>query len=103
MRFVLTMNMPSSTGSVIHQIIFDHPSRSVKELCELLNDEMFIVGRQIYKRFSQDEAPVFLDRGDIIVNTAHIGKVQEYYDVSDDDRSSQADRQRPPLRTRNKY
>jgi len=103
MRFVLTMNMPSSTGHNIHQIIFDHPSKTVKDFCNVLNDEIFLVGRQIYKRYINDDESVFLDRGDIIVNTAHIGKVQEYYDNTDDEKPSQADRQRPPLRNRNKY
>jgi hypothetical protein len=36
------------------------------------------------------------------VNTSHIGKVQEYYDTGDDERSP-PDRQRPPLRNRNQY
>lgn len=103
MRFVLTMNMPSSQGYNIHQIIFDHKSKTVAELCVSLNEEVFVVGRQIYKRYNADGESVFLDRGDIIVNTAHIGKVQEYYDTADDDKPSQGDRQRPPLRNRNQY
>jgi hypothetical protein len=97
------MNMPSSQGFSIHQIIFDHKSKTVAELCATLNDEVFVVGRQIYKRYNADGESVFLDRGDIIVNTAHIGKVQEYYDNVDEEKPAQTDRQRPPLRNRNQY
>lgn len=103
MRFVLTMNMPSSQGYNIHQIIFDHQSKTVADFCNLLNDEMFIIGRQIYKRYTPDGDATFLDRGDIIINTSHIGKVQEYYDTGDEDRQNQTERQRPPLRNKNQY
>lgn len=98
MKFVITMNMPSSQGFLIHQIILEHKSESISEFCDLMNDETFIFGRQIYKRSDNDGNFVFVDRGDIILNTNHIGKVQEYYDGSVDD--PLGDRQRPPLRKR---
>lgn len=98
MKFVITMNMPSSQGFLVHQIILEHKSESIADFCDLMNDETFIFGRQIYKRPDSDGNFIFVDRGDIILNTNHIGKVQEYYDGSVDD--PLGDRQRPPLRKR---
>lgn len=98
MKFVVTMHMPSSQGALVHQVILEHKSSSVLEFCDSMNEDMFIVGRQIYKRVFDDGTSTFVDRGDIILNTNHIGKVQEYYDGSVDD--PLGDRQRPPLRKR---
>ena len=98
MRFVITMNMPSSNGYLVHQIIMEHPAKSVSEICKYLNDDLFIMGRQIYKRPDNDGNFVFVDRGDLVLNTNHIGKVQEYFDGSVDD--PLGDRQRPPMRKR---
>lgn len=99
MKFVITMNMPSQQGFLVHQVMITHESKSVKDFCDLLNDELFIVGQQFYKRFNADGESVFVDKGEIILNTSHIGKVQEYYD-SDERDSPQPDRPRPPMRSR---
>lgn len=99
MKFVLTMNMPSSQGFLVHQVMITHKSKSIEDFCNLLNDEMFIIGQQFYKRFNADGESVFVDKGGIILNTSHIGKVQEYYD-SDERDMPQNERPRPPMRSR---
>lgn len=99
MKFVITMNMPSSQGFLVHQVMIKHECKTVKDFCNLLNDELFIVGHQFYKRFDANGESVFLDKGEIILNTSHIGKVQEYYD-SDERDPPQTERPRPPMRSR---
>lgn len=100
MRFLMTLNMPSAQGNSVHQIIMDHESESLFEFWKLLNDEIFVIGKQVYKRINDDGTSQYLDRGELIINTAHIGKAQEYieYDRSEDSGASL--KQRGPLRPR---
>lgn len=80
MRFVYTLNMPSSQGSLVHQVSGDYPVNSVEEMCEVMNSNMFIVVRQHYKDgpAGPNGEIVWVDVGPVIINTEHIGKVQEY-------------------------
>lgn len=78
MKFLITMHMPSATGYLVHQVTVDHKSNSCAEFCEALSTEIFIICRQFYKRKTLTGEPVWEDRGDVILNTTHIGKVQEY-------------------------
>lgn len=103
MRFLLTMNMPSSNGFLIHQIIFEHESETAEKLFQTLNEDIFIYGRQFYKRQRDDGESVFVDKGDIILNTAHIGKAQVYIDYEAEADSRPIQKQRPPIRGRNYY
>ena len=78
----MTMNMPSASSMLVHQITVELPEvKSCKELCELMNDQEFIIGRQYYKYRGFDNVNVWEDRGNVIVNTAHIGKIQEFYET----------------------
>lgn len=81
MRFLFTMNMPPGSGNnLVHQVIADHESESPRELCEAMNDEPFIVVRQFYLEtdYSTGEH-TWKDRGEVVLNTAHIGKVSVHY------------------------
>jgi hypothetical protein len=46
-----------------------------------MNREEFIICTLLYRRTLVTGELAFEDRGDLILNTAHIGKVQEYYDL----------------------
>jgi hypothetical protein len=72
MRFYITMNMPSRSGSNIHQIIAEHPARSLDEFNEILSDSEFVVVEEFYRK----QEGSFYSVGDIILNTMHIGKVK---------------------------
>jgi hypothetical protein len=72
MRFLLTMNMPARGGSPIHQITCDHPSKSLEEFCDYLSDYEFVIVNEIYRDKRGEPYSV----GDIVVNTAFIGKVK---------------------------
>ena len=78
MKFVLTMDMPSSQGSLVHQITIEHPAKSVNELCEELNKTTFMTVKQFYKddALTANGEIIWIDRGDIGIHTDKIGKVQ---------------------------
>jgi hypothetical protein len=100
MKFLVTMNMPSSNGYPVHQVIFEHHCESVRDLILIMNDDIFVYGRQFYRINSENGKGSFVDRGEIILNTTHIGKVQEYLDYADHGDQRQPEKQRGPLRSR---
>jgi len=110
MRFLLTMNMPSAQGFLVHQLTIEHQSNSCEEFCDVMNDNEFIIGRLLYRIKSHMGENVWSDRGDVILNTSHIGKVQEFVSNEREDydeplgnfeqRGKYADGKRPPLRPR---
>jgi hypothetical protein len=109
-KFLITMNMPSGQGYLVHQVTIEHRAKSCVEFCEMLNTDVFIVGRQLYRKRSPNMEPIWQDRGEIVLNTAHIGKVAEFveFDKEDDDESyGHTDNRRqhtpgtrPPIRPR---
>lgn len=82
--FLITLNMPNGSGkNLVHQVVAEHPAASIQEFCEELNDRTFVVVRQWY--FQVDPLTGrrerdMIDRGDLILNADHIGKVAVYYD-----------------------
>lgn len=89
------MNMPNANGMEIHQLTLEYPVATQAELCALLNKQEFITFRIFYRRKSLDGEVWWQDRGDIIINTAWIGKAQEYFEQDPDQ-----DRE-PPQKPRN--
>ena len=81
MRFMVTMNMPNSRGEgYVHQLIVEHPSEDCREFCAAMSDDPFVLVRQLY--FDDDRHSgerVWIDRGDMILNCRHIGKVMPHY------------------------
>ena len=78
MRFLITMNMASAQGYAVHQLTVGHPARTLEEFLSVMNDYEFIMCHQWYRVKLPDGAVSWRDRGDLIINTAHIGKVQEF-------------------------
>lgn len=77
MRFQITMNMPSRSGSAVHQIIGEHPARGLDELVDILSNSDFIIVDEIYK----DNEGVrgmgnFYSVGKIAINPLFIGKIK---------------------------
>ncbi len=108
MKFLITMNMPSAQGYLVHQVTVEHFATSCTELCDVLNEDEFIIARQWYRRVQGGEV-VWVDRGDIVLNTAHIGKIQEWveYERNEDEAYGNPDERRydpqgtrPPIRPR---
>jgi len=110
-KFLITMNMPSAQGYLVHQVTIEHHARSCRELCEMLNNDVFIMGRQLYRKRTPGMEQTWQDRGDIVLNTTHIGKVAEFveFDKEEEDHESygytdnrrpHAPGTRPPIRPR---
>ena len=71
--------MPSSKGTLVHQVIGEYAADTCTQMCVVLNRLDFIPVRQFYK---DGEGPngeiIWEDKGEIILNTSQIGKVQIY-------------------------
>ena len=77
-RFLITMNMPSAQGYSVHQVTVDHTAPSLADFCDLLNEYDFVIVRLTYRMKGPNGESLVRDRGDMVLNTAHIGKVQEF-------------------------
>ena len=78
MRFVFTLNMPSFKNNLVQQIIGDYPVETFEQMVEALNNEGFIEVRQFYHVVHRNGEREWQYKGPIILNTYHIGKVQEF-------------------------
>ena len=84
MRYLLTMNMPSAKGFLIHQLTVEHDG-DLEDFCQLLNDNEFITVRQWYQFKQPAGDSIWQDRGELVLNTSHIGKISEYIEDKDYD------------------
>jgi hypothetical protein len=110
MRFLLTMHMPSATGNPVHQLTVESECNSCEEFLEELNDSEFVMVDLLYKYDSDIGETSWENKGAIILNTAVIGKVQEYLEMKKgenyeaqrnfDTRNRYTAGPRPPLRQR---
>lgn len=73
MRFLVTLNMPSRKGELVHQVVFEYPATSIGGFLDVINDNDFILGEEFYRK--PDNAG-FYSVGMMILNTMHIGKVK---------------------------
>ena len=73
MRFLITLNMPSRKGELVHQVICEYPVSSIEELLEDLNERDFIIAEEFYRK--PDNAG-FYSVGMMVLNTMHIGKIK---------------------------
>lgn len=84
MRFLITMNMPSAKGYSVHQVTVEHEAKTMKDFWNVLQDNEFIMPTLMYKIRNDDLSEYWEDRGPLIINTSHIGKVQEFIDFGND-------------------
>lgn len=78
MKYLLTLNMGSASDKRVHQIILDHDAPTLEKLESYLENNNFVSGRLFYHNFHGEAG--FKNRGDIIVNTGIIGKVQVFFE-----------------------
>jgi len=83
MRFLMTINTPSANSPEYstHQMIVDHPAGTQEEMCDILNNEEFVVFQVFYRRKNLDGSIWWQDRGKAIINTSWITKAQEFIDL----------------------
>lgn len=86
-KYLLTMNMPSAQGFLVHQVTVEHDSSHIEELLSDLNENEFIIARLLYRRQNDMGTWSWTDKGEIVINTSHIGKAQLYieFGANDDD------------------
>jgi hypothetical protein len=73
MKFLITLNMPSRKGELVHQVVCEYPCDSMEEFLSVLLTEDFILVEEFYRK---PENAGFFPVGLMILNTAHIGKVK---------------------------
>jgi len=106
LRLLITMNMPSGSDRLVHQVIVESEADSLAEFRDYLCTADFIHVRQFYHRVDeQTGSSTWVDRGDLVLNTHHIGKVQEFVEMDNDrsqndfnQRSYNFERKRQPVR-----
>lgn len=79
MRFQITMNMPSRSGNSVHQVIGEHPAKTLEELVDILSKSDFIIVDEIYK--DNDAARGmgnFYSVGKLAINPLFIGKIKVF-------------------------
>lgn len=78
MILLITMNMPSAQGYLVHQVTVEHPAADIDEFLRELNETDFVCATQLYRKKDPRGEVHWEDRGRIILNSVHIGKVQEF-------------------------
>lgn len=73
MKFLITMNMPSRKGELVHQVICEYHVSSIETFYDVLNDSDFILVEEFYRK---PENGGFYSVGMVILNTMHIGKIK---------------------------
>ena len=73
MRFLLTMNMPSYGGALVHQIQAEYPVGSLEEFVDVLTNNDFIVVQEYYKDQQTKES---YSRGSVAINYKYVGKIK---------------------------
>lgn len=77
MKFQFTINLPSKAGYPIQNVVGEIESvNSVQELAEVINNEQFIVIKEIYRN---PEMGTHFEVGTLILNTNLIGKIKPYH------------------------
>lgn len=71
MRFLITMNMPSSSGNLVHQMHVLHSAQTLDEFVTELSNKDFVIVEEFYKLPTGYES-----RGEIAINYRNVGKVK---------------------------
>lgn len=73
MRFLITMNMPSYSGNLVHQMNVEHQSKSLEEFVEALSKEDFVVVEEFYR---DPQTGADNSRGMTAINHRYVGKIK---------------------------
>lgn len=75
MRFIITLNMPSYQGNLVHQLVVEHGSPSLESFVEALSSNDFVVVEEFYRDGKTGSS---YSRGKLALNYQHIGKIKCY-------------------------
>jgi hypothetical protein len=73
MRFLLTMNMPSYGGALVHQIQAEYPVDNLSEFVDVLTNNDFVIVEEYYKDQQTKES---YSRGNVAINYKYVGKIK---------------------------
>ena len=73
MRLLITLNMPSRKGELVHQVVCEYPCDIIEDFLATLQNMDFILVEEFYRKA---ENAGFFSVGPLILNTMHIGKVK---------------------------
>jgi hypothetical protein len=73
MRFQVTMNMPSFTGNLVHQVIAEYPVDSLEEFTKALSETDFLIVEEWYR---DNETKELYVAGEVAINPLMVGKVK---------------------------
>jgi hypothetical protein len=73
MRYIFTLNMPSKAGNPVHQIIGDHPAKTLEDLISVLIDDGVVVVDEIYR---DNNSGNYYSVGPIAITSSVIGKIK---------------------------
>jgi len=80
-RFLFHMNMASGNNDLVHQVVGEINCRSISELRTMLDSNDFItVNHVTYDRDRVTGEKKWRSRGEMILNTSHVGKAAVYYE-----------------------
>lgn len=79
MKFLITLNMPSVKNPV-HQIVVEHPAKTLAEFMEALNGNSFVVVEHFYSVDKTDGSGgrTLKNMGEMGLNAKLVGKVALY-------------------------
>jgi hypothetical protein len=70
-RFIITMNMPSSSGNLVHQMHVTHSSLTLESFINELSKNDFLIVEEFYKKETGYES-----RGPIAISYRNVGKIK---------------------------
>lgn len=73
MRFLVTMNMPSYSGNLVHQINVEHDSSSLEDFIDALTKNDFVIVEEFYR---DPKASADYSRGHMAINHRYVGKIK---------------------------
>lgn len=74
MRFLVTLNMPSYSGNLVHQVNVEHEaSNSLDEFVEALTANDFVIVEEFYR---DPKANTDYSRGMMAINHRFVGKIK---------------------------
>jgi hypothetical protein len=75
------MNMPSASNNLVHQMICDYAVSSIEDFLDELKSEDFLIFNQFYREQDRSTGKTFwTEKGQMILNTSFIGKVQVFFE-----------------------
>lgn len=76
MKFRFTVNLPTNGGKPVHQVIGEHPAKSITELAKVLQSVDFLVIEELYVYHTHDQPSRYENKGEMALNPMFIGKIK---------------------------